>query len=895
MQFFIRYILLASLLAGFAVPLQALPPHTSEPDSEVTLSLNVRNQTYEHLLLLIEKESGYRFSYRSDLFDAFPATNLWVKEAPLREVLEQLLSPLSIEYKIGKKMIVLRKKERSVTISGFVREQGSDKALPGASVYSLEKRAGAASNQHGFFSISIQRGESRIHCSFIGYEPQHFHFASLQKDTTLIIELMPDTTSLKEVVIEASSYPGKQTVSNSQMGKISFTKQTIRQTPVLFGEADLIKTLQLTPGVAAGTEGIAGLYVRGGNLDENLFLIDGNPVYQVNHVGGIFSAFNPEAINDMEFLKGGFPSRFGGRLSSVVDIRTNEGNMQHYHGSISLGLIAGNLSIEGPIRKDKTSFHLALRRTWLDVLTAPAMAIVNRVNKKKGHKFMTRYAFHDLNGKVTHRFNEKSRGFISIYNGNDALEAGYADFNTAHQSPYREENTATMRWGNLMATAGWTYMFNHRLFGKISAIYTRYHSRLNYDQYASSGVAGDADFEKETNGHMSVNGIQDMGIRSLFNYQPNHKHHIRFGGDFLFHIFKPEYTRFKDQAQGAQHPQGGTQLLTSDRLNGGECALFAEDDWDILPTLRVNGGVRFSTFSTRHKTYASIEPRASVRWLLSESLSIKGSYARMAQYVHQLSNSYLNLPTDSWMPVTDRLKPLLSDQLSAGIYYQFHKDYSFSVEGYYKTLHNLLDYKDGYSFMPGTSEWEDKLAVGKGHAYGMEWMIRKESGRTTGWIGYTLSWANRRFEEINEGKAFPSRFDNRHKFNVVVTQKLGARVDATVAWSFNSGNYTTLPLERYVSAGQPGDELPEHLEVVPERNNFQLPAYHRLDLSLNIYKPKKKNRMGIWNISVYNAYNRLNPFMVYQSSKTVGSLTIPKFKLVGVMPLIPSVSYTYKF
>lgn len=857
------------------------------------ISLARQTGSYPEILSAIEANSTYRFSYRSDLFEEKGKVKFAANEESIESVLQRLLDPIAIRFTVNQKIIVLRPREEIVMIRGIVKDANNGMELAGASVYDKESGQGTAADANGAYSLRLRRGKANLQISFIGYHPFSLSAVTLMKDTVVHFKLSPDTTALTEVIVRSGPLTEVSQVHSSQMGKMSFSSKTLRQTPVLLGEADIIKTLQLTPGVSMGTEGTAGLYVRGGGNDENLFLIDGNPIYQINHIGGIFSAFNPDAISQMDFFKGGFPARYGGRLSSVVDLHTRDGNAEKLKGSITLGLISGNMSLEGPLFNKKTTFYLGLRRTWLDVLSVPAIAIVNKAQKQKGNKYRMRYAFHDLNGKITHRIDDRNKLFVSIYQGNDVFHTGNKEFSLITESNYSmNDMNNRMRWGNLMTTAGWEHQYNQQLSGKLLALYTRYHSQLKYYNESQTGHPGEEayDFQKAEN--ISTNGIQDMGIRSSFDYRPHSQHRVRFGTDLLYHIFSPEFTRFK-----STNPGNGSQpqILSNDQLHGFECALYAEDEWALHPRILINGGVRLSAFTTSGKTFFNAEPRASVRWLAGNDISVKVAYARMAQYVHQLSNSYLNLPTDSWMPVTAKLKPLLSDQVSAGIYYTLNSTWQFSAEGYYKKLDNLLDYKDGFSFVPGTVEWESKLTSGKGRGYGVEWMVRKESGRTTGWAGYTLSWADRRFDEINEGRVFRSRYDNRHKFNIVVMHKINPLVEITAAWSYASGNRTTLPLERYMASEEVEFNNKGEIEYVTERNNYQLPAYHRLDLGLNVYRPKKRNRMGIWNVSIYNAYCRMNPFMVYQSTKTVGDQSFPRFKQMSYFPIIPTVSYTYKF
>lgn len=888
--------------------LSGLQAQTNRVDETRMVTLNMQKASVREILDEIQKQTGVTFSYESSLLSGLQKTTFRADDEALTDCLTRLFANLPVVYKMTGNVVVLKRKPKQVTVSGFVRDKRSAESLIGASVYEAHSRVGTASNNLGFFSLTLPPGDITIRSSYIGYTSHQHILNGLERDTVLAIELEP-SASLQEVVITGQSND-KQSVLSTQMGALEINQQTIRSTPVMFGEADIIKTLQLTPGVSAGTEGTAGMYVRGGNVDENLFLIDGNPVYQINHIGGIFSAFNPEAISGMDFFKSGFPSRYGGRLSSVVDVHTKEGNMKEYHGSASIGLISGNLNFEGPIIKDRTSFNIGLRRTWLDVLSAPAVAIANKITKKDGTRLRARYAFHDLNLKVNHIFNDRSRMYLSLYNGNDVLKGGSTDFpDQDSDNNYNYDSDVSLRWGNIMATAGWTYVFNNRLFGKVSGVFTRYHSRLRNTEHDVVGNEGDEDYSDSFRENETNTGITDFGLRTSFDYLPASAHHIRFGGDYLVHRFHPEYNRSVAYEKNEETSVEIGQEFANDLLWGHEAGVYAEDDWTLSSAVRLNAGLRFSLFNVQGKTYTGLEPRVSLRWLLDDNLSFKASYSRMNQYVHLISNSFISLPTDAWMPVTRKLKPLISDQVSAGFYYNLNKEYNFSVEGYYKTLDNLLEYRDGHTFTPSFVNWEDKLTAGEGRSYGAEFMVRKETGRTTGWVGYGLSWSDRQFDELNQGARYPARFDNRHKLNIVVMHKISPKVELSAAWSYASGNHVTLSLENYYEngTGSPTNNdnhyvgASESIDYYEGRNNYQLPAYHRLDLGIKIYRPKKKGRMGIWTVSIYNVYSRMNPFMIYKSDKTVpdpGSSygkNVPVFKTIGIMPIIPSISYTYKF
>ena len=872
------------------MPVPDLLAQSAKTKDDPRITLRMKEVSLPEVLSEIERQAGVTFSYESSLLKELPKISFQVKDEALTDCLTRLFESYPIVYKVSGKIVILKRRQRQVTISGFVRDQASSESLIGASVYEVASRKGSATNSYGFFSLTLPPGNIRLHASYIGYESCSFNFTELDRDTILNIELRPNAR-LEEVVVTASERD-RLSVNNTLMGTMGFSQKTIKATPTLFGESDIVKTLQLTPGVASGTEGLAGLYVRGGDQDGNLFLIDGNPVYQINHVGGLFSAFNPEAIRNLDFFKAGFPARYGGRLSSVVDVHTKEGNMKEYHGSAMLGLTSGNLNFEGPIIKDRTSFNASFRRSWLDALSAPGLAIYNKIQKKKGEKFSARYAFTDLNLKVNHHINDRSQAYVNFYFGQDFLKGGSSEFSVGDNiTPFENKDFGKMRWGNIALSSGWSYVFNNKMFGTVTLAYSHYQSKLKQETSQYYGTEGDKDYSSRFIETSTRNGINDFGVHANFDYIPTLAHHIRYGTDYLYHRFSPEYIEEKTSENLSP-----TKRTTGDeRLSANELAVFAEDDWAISPIVRANAGLRLNMYNIQKKTYVSLDPRLSVRFLLTRDLSLKASYARMNQYVHQISESYMSLPTDMWMPVSKKLKPLVSDQVSVGAYYNLHKNYSFSVEGYYKWMNHLLDYKDGYNFLPSFVGWEEKLAAGKGWAYGAEFIARKETGRITGWIGYGLMWSDRQFDEINNGKRFPAKYDNRHKLNIVANWKINEKLELTGSWTFMTGNRVTVAFENYEDLGLTPVPplLPEGgLDYFTERNNVRLPAYHRLDLGINIYRPKKNGHLGIWNISVYNAYCQMNPITIHKRSWINYS---HYFETLSLLPIIPSISYTYKF
>lgn len=868
--------------------------HTNAKEKTITLSAKKVN--LKTILADIEAQAAVTFSYESSLLEGLPPITFSCKKETLKGCLDSLFINLPLIFRLTDNFIILKKKPKQYTISGFVMDI-SKETLLNASVYDTQAARGVTSNSYGFYSLTLHPGTVNLTCSYVGYKPFNKEF-TLSGDTVIHITL-EGQPSLNEIVVEGRN--PKTEVLNSRMSRLELTSADIKSTPTLFGEADLVKTLQLLPGVSAGTEGLAGMYVRGGNNDENLFLIDGNPVYQINHLGGIFSAFNPEAVKSMDFYKGSFPSRYGGRLSSVVDVRTKDGNMKEFHGSASIGLIAANLSLEGPIIKDRTSFNIAVRRTYLDVFTAPAFAIINKKNKS-GDKFNFRYAFHDINAKINHKFSDRSRLYLSLYSGEDVLKTKFEEWNIRDDyKQLRSRDNASLNWGNLISSLTWNYVFNNKLFGNMSLVYSKYRSKISYDN-------GDIYKENElpqgnSRAIRSHSSIEDIGYRMDFDYIPSPIHHFRFGSDYLFHTFRPEYFSKKTVLVDNKIPEITDKIYSDQRLHANEFSLFGEDDITLSSRLQANIGLRFSLFNIGQKTYSSLQPRASVRYLMGKDWSVKASYSRMSQYVHLISSTYLSLPTDNWAPVTENIKPMLSDQVSAGAYYRLNRTFNFSIEGYYKTMNNILENKDGSALMPSFSQWDQKIVSGKGRSYGVEFMARKEAGKTTGWIGYGLTWADRQFKEINHGSRYPAKFDNRHKVNIVIAHKLSKRVDINLSWVYATGNRVTIALEQYNGAQPPGTEYSNSnysYDYIKERNNVKLADYHRLDLGLNIYRPKKNGRMGIWNISIYNVYNRLNPFMINKTTVPDKSSNTPEkektvFQQIGILPIIPSISYTYKF
>ena len=886
------------------------------------ISLNVEKMPVTEVLSQIEKQSDYTFSYNPALLKDFPRVTVNVKDATLQTVLDMVFGKSHVQYIIRDKHIILRQRPKNITISGFIHDAVSRETLIAANVFDFFSQKGAVSNNFGFYSLSTPPGKVKLRGSYVGYASREMDFVA-ENDTIIHFFLSP-TALLQEVIIE-----GKQTVPlySAETGKITLNAQTLQALPSFLGEKDVIKSLQLMPGVAAGTEGVAGMYVRGGNLDENLYLVDGNPLYHVNHLGGIFSTFNPEAVKTMDFYKGSFPARYGGRLSSVVDVRMNDGSMRDFSGTASIGLISSRFHLQGPIMKDKTSFSVSLRRTYLDLLARPVLYYVGRKDEKENpnnyEKPDVGYYFYDFNAKVNHKFSDRSRLYLSVYDGKDKLffnmdrknehsynlqrVNGNEDFMTHHEMNETKMNFK-MGWGTRMASLNWTYAVNSKLFSNATLVYSRYSSDILTKENGKTVLTISEENSEKTTKQINKtagtasyrSGIQDIGYRLEFDYTPVNNHYVRFGTSLLHHKFRPEQSGVIASTEDDVEKRNDTVTFANERVLVKELSLYVEDEIDVSRQLKVNAGLHLSGFLVQGKSYMSVQPRVSARYLLSNDWSVKASYGKMNQYVHLLQSSYLSLPNDLWVPITKNIKPMVSHQFSGGVFGRW-RGFDFSVEGYYKSSKNQVEYKDGVNFFASNLNWEQRIAQGLSKSYGLELMANKTFGNTSGWLGYTLSWSNRQFPdgEINRGLVYPAKYDNRHKINAVIMHKFGKKFDASASWVYATGNWTTLATQKYVN------EHGMETDFIENRNNFKMPAYHRLDLSFNYYRYKKKGRMGIWNLSIYNAYSHHNSFLIMHKNEEISekigenSWKIhgykPVVKSLSIFPIIPSFSYTYKF
>ena len=759
--------------------------------------------------------------------------------------------------------------------------------LPGVNIYIENTSYGTVSNTYGFYSLTVPDSDSvLVSYSFVGYERQNLRLGS-SSVRQIDVELLP-VNQLNEVVVSTKRESEK--VSESvQMSKIDVPIYQIKKIPAFLGEKDVIRVLQLMPGVQKGTEGQTGLYVRGGGPDQNLIILDDAVVYNASHLFGFFSVFNGDALKSVELTKGGFPARYGGRLSSVVEMNMKEGSKEKLHGEGGIGLISSRLTLEGPLLKKKSSFLISARRTYIDVLAAPLIA---QSQTSYDSKVKPGYYFYDLNAKINYDFGAKNKLYLSGYFGQDRF--------SIREKSTNSENRSGLNWGNATATLRWNHLINQKLFVNTSLIY----SHFNFNIFANDKDYDQGKLTDEFS--LKYNSlIRDFSLKTDFDFYPNTKHSIKFGVQVTPHRFVPSAL-----AVAGDFSKDDIELQ-AEPINTIEAGVYVEDTWQPFDALKVNAGFRLSNFQTATKTYIRPEPRLSAALKLADDFSVKASYAKMNQYVHLLSNTGLGLPTDLWVPTTDKIAPQQSTQAAFG----FAKDLedpalALTLEGYYKRMDNIISYKEGSSFISLDGEnsneinWEDNVTAGKGWSYGGEFMVQKKTGRLSGWVAYTLSWTKWKFPELNFGETFYPRYDRRHDISVVGIYELNKRITLSATWVYGTGNALTLPVSKYATNGNtylPGNYgssyYGNNTTEYDKKNSFRAEAYHRMDFAIQFHK-KKKRHERTWEFGLYNAYNRKNPFFYNienKDDKNNPGKNINVLTRISLFPVLPSFSYNFKF
>ena len=777
------------------------------------------------------------------------------------------------------------------TLSGSIKDSETGELLIGASVFVEKLKQGISSNLYGFYSLTIPNGNYTVKVSFVGYS-EVVKKIEINESQKLNIELVPTDVFIPIVTIEGENEDGN--TRDTDMSKVELDVEQLKTLPAFMGEVDILKSIQLLPGVQSSGEGNTGFYVRGGGPDQNLIMLDEAVVYNAAHLFGFFSVFNADAIKNVNLVKGGMPANYGGRLSSVLDISMKDGNAKKFQADGGIGVIASRLTLQGPIQKNKSSFIVSGRRTYISELAQP---FIKDDSPVKG----SGYYFYDFNAKLNYEISDKDRLYLSGYFGKDVFTYVQAESGF----------TVNIPWGNATAALRWNHLFSDKLFLNTTAIYSSY-------DFQFEGRQEDFSFGL-------YSGIRDWNLKADFSYYPNPKHTIKFGANCTYHTFIPN---------NVTATQGDTEfdLGGAVRLYANEGALYFLDDVELTSLLKMNIGFRLSSFQhigpfTRYikdnndniietieytgkkalKTYVRPEPRVTGRLILDENSSFKFGSTLNYQYMHLVSVGGNSLPTDLWIPSTDVIKPQQAIQFNMGYFRNFKNNmFETSVEVYYKDLQNLIEFKDGADPSDGVNDnIDNQVTFGDGYSYGAELFIKKNKGKLTGWIGYTWSKTFRQFDELNNGNKYPAKFDRRHDLSITGAYRLNERWVFGAVFVYATGNSITLPASKYFVEG-------ELLVEYADRNSYRMAPYHRADISATWYGKKYKEFKNIetgemeqvpkkftsnWNFSVFNLYNRKNPYFIYfdnTGNLTQGTLDVAAIQ-VSLFPVLPSVTWNFSF
>lgn len=761
----------------------------------------------------------------------------------------------------------------TIVLSGTISDANNGETLIGATVLVPQFTAGTTTNEYGFYSVSLPQGKDsiQVEVSYIGFQTMTFNILPTA-DVKKNIELSTGVR-LQEVVVKADSY--REQLNSTEMSVENISTVEVKMIPALLGETDILRTIKLKPGIPSASEGTTGLYVRGGSTDQNLIVLDEAVVYNPNHLFGFFSTFNTDAVKDLKLYKGGFPAQYGGRLSSVIDVRLKEGNNKKFSGSGGLGLISSRLTLEAPIQKNKSSFMISGRRTYVDIFT-------NQINKQnednEDFSQIPAYYFYDLNTKVNYQLGEKDRLYLSGYFGRDKFKFNSDNFNFGFD------------WGNATGTARWNHVFTPKLFANTTLTYSDYNYEISTRVTSFGFDIGSA--------------VTDANLKTDFYYVANKKNTIRFGANVTYHQF--EVGRLRGGSD-----DGEVSFSAGDEYDGVQFGLYASDEWEPNDKLKINGGLRISGFSNDGKTYIRPEPRLAAKYSVNDQFTVKGSYARMNQYLHLVSTSGIALPTDVWYPSTNQIKPQVSDIVAVGGSYLLGKGWFINNEYYYKWLGNQVDFVD-FANLFVNENLEDEFAIGKGFGYGAELSIEKKEGKLKGWIGYTIAYIRKgKFETFgdrqytNADDFIAPRYDRRHDLSIVTMYDIAPRLTVSATAVYGSGDRTWISTGRFTFQDALGGQTEL---VVPDyagtRNNIQMPDFFRMDFSV-VWRFFPRWGESDLTFSILNLTNRRNPFFLYLDveGETVtdpnGNETIiPErvaVKQVSLFPILGSATFNFKF
>ncbi len=863
------------------------------------ITLPEQDYTVSHLFEVLIASYNINLSYNNELERTDTRLIFPKKEYTLQAVFNEIEKQSgTIEFIIKDNNIIAKQKKpiKRVTISGFIKGKSDGEALIGATIYDRNSSTGTVADNYGFYSIKTIADRINVEFSYLGYETYHLK-CTLTRDTIIDIKLSSQI-AIKEVIVNANRLDKLESTQVSS-SRIDLKKASLL--PQLIGESDLMKTIQLLPGVQQGTEGTGGIYVRGGSQGDNLVLLDGAPVYCLNHFFGLFSVFNTDAIRKVELYKGGFPSNYGGRLSSVLDIRTKEGNNQKFSGSGTIGLISSKLLLEGPIVKGKTSFVLSGRRSNIDLIANP---FFEEGNLLRG------LHFYDANLKINHQFSSRNRLFFSLYKSEDNLSMFidntiFPDLDGEYDSTHIQLKNISnnISWDNVSSSLRWNYVITNNLFLKTTCTYSSYGTnRASESNTFLYNMDQNQQFKE-------VFDLENRSVQTDFSWFPTNKHSLKFGGSYIYNTIPfTQGKSFKKEDEIVYDTVFFDTLLKTQELH-----FYLGDDIRLSENLKAQIGAHASLYHVDDKWYRNLEPRVSLRYSITPSWSVKAAYSEMAQYMFQKPDVFeavltnksisLKLNPEVWAPCTKKLPPQKSKQIVLGTYLNLLSKFNLSLEGYYKKISNVIENSDIPQDGIGVPEvWEDLFQHGKGRSYGLEFLLEKNEGKLNGWIAYTLSKTERQFENVTNGQYFPYKFDRRHNLNFVANYRFNERIDMGLIWVYRSGNRLTIPDGKYTSNFNLNTPNPENetydIYALSNVNAYQLPAYQRLDLSVNLHK-KRKTFSRILSLGAYNVYNHHNSFLVFLDYRSAnqneiddGTISVISFSQFSFLPYI---NYTINF
>ncbi len=776
-----------------------------------------------------------------------------------------------------------------ITLSGFVQDARSGEKLLGAAVYVASGQVGTTTNAAGFYSLTLLPQDSiRLTASYLGYQRTGITLAG--RHTGAHSFALVADNQLNDV--QVTGHLDAPLERRVEMSTLQIPVTQLRQLPALLGEPDILRAFQLMPGVQSGREGSGALYVRGGSPDQNLTLLDDVPIYYVSHIGGFLSIFDANAISDVRLIKGGFPARYGGRLSSVLDVRLKEGNKRQLRGNAGIGVLATHLSLEGPLKNGKTTFLASARRGNLDLFSRVASRVSSGGNSVVG------YSFYDASLKVSHQLTDQDQVFAAVYLGGDRLFLTQKPQTIANpQGDFRYQGESNLRYGNALASLRWNRQFSPKLFGNatVAATRFRYENGQSYHSEDDSPTGRSEDSQA-----LFTSGVQDVQAKADIDYYASPVHQFRFGGTAIHHAFTPGINSFTTKTSTI----AVDTTFGSQRVSAWEGAFYGEDEIRVNTRLSANVGLRAVAYSVGGRTFGGVQPRVLATYLVGEHTALKASFSTMQQYLHLLSNNGAGLPTDLWVPATARVAPQRAQQAAVGVAHTITEwGVEVSVEAFHKSLHDLIEFREGATFYNSSQDWQDKVITsGRGQVQGVEMLVQKKTGRLTGWVGYTLARNERQFDQLNGGQWYPYKFDRRHDASVVFIYQLRPRITLSATWVYGTGNALTLAEGNYnvieQSYGQGlGSNVAsdryfyQEAELYGPKNSFRMRAYHRLDMGATFTKPVKHGER-VWRVGAYNAYSRNNPYYIYYSLDAAKQKQLYQLSL---FPILPAVSYERSF